>query len=556
MDKLTTALRGLLPGLALVLLAFGVGGWGDYPVNDDWQYAHVAKQLAETGHMRVDVAIAPSVVGQAALAYPFLAWLGFSHTLLRGLTLALACLCLFVLDRILAELDVSPGVRLASLLLLALTPLFAYLSLSFMTEIWGLAPGLVALWIWVRAARGRDDDLPPQWAIVAAAVLLGGAFWIRQLASLLFPALAGAVVLRRPSQVVRLIPGALVFGLLVWGYFAWSKATGNLRPEFARPMGGLLDLDRRAWSVELGAFVLYLTAFSLPLLVCLPWRGARPVAWAGGAALLGGVLWICFATLAKVVPHNHLHPRFPILTNLLYETGIGPITLAETPRHYLPGYAGLWTVVQGVLVGASLLWVPAGRWLKLALRDRRGRTAQVVLACLLLALGNLIFCVQAYKLEVFDRYHFPALVALSLALTIVVDRAVRSRSLGPWRLAAIAGAAAPLLLYTFVGLHDQFAWMSARATLYQRALAAGVSPQNLDAGYELNGWFAFVEKPAGAPPSRCRGACATRPTWYVEDDSHRIGFAVQPDHRLVEAIDPGLWMLPVQRVVWTERLGP
>jgi hypothetical protein len=64
----------LLAYVAAILL---IAPWGDFPLNDDWQYAHLAKKLVETGRYRVDVPIAPSTVGQSLLAAPFIKVFGF-----------------------------------------------------------------------------------------------------------------------------------------------------------------------------------------------------------------------------------------------------------------------------------------------------------------------------------------------------------------------------------------------------------------------------------------------------------------------------------------------
>ena len=58
----------LLISAFVFLVACVVGPWGNYPINDDWQYAHVAKQLAQTGRLTVDVPIAPALVGQVVLS--------------------------------------------------------------------------------------------------------------------------------------------------------------------------------------------------------------------------------------------------------------------------------------------------------------------------------------------------------------------------------------------------------------------------------------------------------------------------------------------------------
>jgi len=126
-----------------VLVVLVVRPWGNFPLNDDWQYARVTKALAETGHFQLDVKIAPSLVAQAYLAAPFVRLFGFSHTLLRLLTMGLALVLLRAIDRILAVGGANRPVRLLAGVLLIINPIFLHAALSFMTEIWGVRPGAV-----------------------------------------------------------------------------------------------------------------------------------------------------------------------------------------------------------------------------------------------------------------------------------------------------------------------------------------------------------------------------------------------------------------------------
>ena len=60
--------------------------WGNYPLNDDWQYARASKMFAESGKIRIDTPVAPALVGQILLAYPIIRVLGMNHAFLRLLT--------------------------------------------------------------------------------------------------------------------------------------------------------------------------------------------------------------------------------------------------------------------------------------------------------------------------------------------------------------------------------------------------------------------------------------------------------------------------------------
>ncbi|HEY4954982.1 MAG TPA: glycosyltransferase family 39 protein, partial [Gemmatimonadaceae bacterium] len=183
-----THLRANWPVLCAILffltLVALIGPWSEIPLNDDWQYAHFAKTLAESGTFRVDVPVAPSVIGQSLLAWPVIRIFGFSHLALRMLTLALSVLILVELDYLLAIGAVGAAVRFTALSLVVANPIFLHLSTTFMTENYGYVVALLAACIWFRGKKTESTSL----AIVAATVA-GLSFWIRQFSALVFPAL-------------------------------------------------------------------------------------------------------------------------------------------------------------------------------------------------------------------------------------------------------------------------------------------------------------------------------------------------------------------------------
>src|SRR5579883_1840971 len=122
----------------IALVIFGVclaaiRPWGDYPLNDDWQYARAAKLFVESGNIRIDTPIAPALVGQLLVAYPVVRSLGMSHMHLRAVTWLMSAICLICIDRLLAIAGLRWTSRLFALLVLLLNPLYLYFSNTFMT---------------------------------------------------------------------------------------------------------------------------------------------------------------------------------------------------------------------------------------------------------------------------------------------------------------------------------------------------------------------------------------------------------------------------------------
>ena len=65
---------------------------GEFPLNDDFTYARVARHFAETGALKVDLPSAASIIGQAVVVSPILRLFGFSHLALRLISMGLGLL--------------------------------------------------------------------------------------------------------------------------------------------------------------------------------------------------------------------------------------------------------------------------------------------------------------------------------------------------------------------------------------------------------------------------------------------------------------------------------
>src|SRR5688572_29175075 len=74
--------------LIFVLTAYIVGPAGNFPLNDDWWYAHLYHKLFEEGSQDQLAWGAASLWGQLALTKPFVLLFGYSYTTLRCFTLA------------------------------------------------------------------------------------------------------------------------------------------------------------------------------------------------------------------------------------------------------------------------------------------------------------------------------------------------------------------------------------------------------------------------------------------------------------------------------------
>jgi hypothetical protein len=563
-----TPMRSLVPlSLAMLSVAALVSPWGNYPVNDDWQYARILRHLFETGRFRVDVDVAPSLVGQIWLSLPIVKLAGFSHTALRAETFVVAVALLWIVDRILQLAGVASMVRGLAAILLIVNPVFLHVALSYMTEPYGYAVALTGALVWLgdRAGRRGDDDRLVGWrAGLTAATLVGLSFWIRQFCAAVFPALVAATAFRawvgnqrvalRRTVPVFVVSAAWLFVLML-GYFVWAKLSGNYRPAFGGQIRSLVHVSVPLVVISAFELAAYLTLFLFPFLLLEEWRSTR---WNTFVALaVGAVVWIVAARMLQrghVGMHHHI--RFPFAMNVVNDTAVGPLTLTTTywdqsgARPQWP--PGAWIVVEGLLLVGTLLWARLGS---------AGRTepslsriaAEVRDFGVCFAVLSFGLYMQAFQWTVLDRYFLPCVLGSAVALGARTTRCNGGSTLRARRYAAIA-AAAPLAWFTIAGVHDYFRWNDARWTAVLLAIRSGARPETLDAGYEVNGWLNYDDVIEDVKPTTCLGRCGCLPrAFYCTDDSYMVSFGLPPGREQIADLPVAWWLAHGPNIVVSRR---
>jgi len=530
--------------IILFLAAFvSIAPWGNYPLNDDDLYAHAARNFVETGHIKLAPVITPALVGQIVLAAPFIKLFGFSHTLLRVLTILLGAFGIWALGRILRRAAVDARTRFVAQCALAFNPIYFCMSGTFMTEIYGWVPPLLGtcLWLWDRERQDRLDrpdgartPIVSRPVALAFAVIAGSSFWIRQFCVLVYPAVVGGALLRLASlrdwrrlerSWLTLFLATSVFVLVVLLYFPWAAATGNESATFKVPFARLLSVDGRALVIETAVYIVYMTCFALPLLALIDWRDRRRLRHLlVGLALL--VVGLGLPVLLRAYPdNNELHQRFPYLGNILYDTGLGAILLPENLNtlnagqpHWRPVY---WEIVSGLLSILLVLWTPLLIKLPAAFCRSKSTLAFEVLCFGLLLSGlSFVFTLQAYKFAIYDRYHLPGLIG---ALCVVGVMAPGAISRGRFMMGLIV--VLPIALFSWTAAHDDYRWNDAIVTLLKRSASHGVPAHSVEDSFPY--WDALE-------PSRPRGV--------VAPGRYRLSMTRHPNDSVIDSVQPDYWL--------------
>lgn len=534
-------LKVFLAPVFLVLVTFIlIRPLGEFPINDDWQYSHVTKQLFETGRFQLDVPVAPALVGQAYLAQPWIHLFGFSHLSLRCLTILVSAGFLFCCVELLRMARTATPVILLAISLIAINPLFLHLEMSFMTEMYGFTLAFVGALSWL---RGGQSSLGLK---MLGALLIGASFSIRQFCVITFPALliADFAAADKHRHGMRLwLRDALLGSCAVTGaigsYLLWARQTGNLRGEFTGPLLHMLVPTPRGLVVHVAIASLYLLFFMAPLLILLPNpvspRGKRWPWWVFGALVLAGVVYLGLHGNFPYVPRSNYTKHFPFLGNVLTPYGVGPLTTTDAyfdPHGGLQYWAWPWVVLEVSLLGL----VP---WARRHYRWNRVRVFGLALAIMCFLAVN-----QAYRDSVFDRYYFPTFLG---ALLFVTAGSGDRGAMSGWRKGLGVTFASVLAFYSVWGMHDYFRWNEARWNLVERAGELSVPTTELDGGYEYSGWMYYEH------PERAGRECGPRTSFFCSHLRYTIGWTVRDGENVVAREPVHAWLFHFPDLMLVDR---
>lgn len=520
-------------GLTLIL----VPPSGEFPLNDGWIFAGAVKTWLETGHYQGHPFAAVNLIGHACWGKCFAALFGFSFEVLRWSTLVLWLLAAWAVALAALLLRARPpAAALAGALVLA-NPLAMNLGYTFMTDVPFLAATALAGFCYLRALA------VPRWEWFFAGSAFGAwALLIRQFGAVLpvalglaFLPLAFRLGWRAAARlgVAFVLPWAAASGLLQWlpapaggfGASTDSAAAGGLA-------GGLAFYSTA---------IIYLALFCAPLGVAPAWHWLRdkPGSRAARAAGLAATLLLLAIAACWAPPH-----RIPFTGNVLYDTGVGPMTLkgniGSDGTFWRPVSLGAWWWLPTLLGLLGAAWMLAGtaRWFVLLpgdgrrpVKEPRRRQQAFLMLWAMLAIAALYHPWLSVR---FDRYLLGALVPV--LLLVAMAPAGRSRVLPALQIVLFGG----LYAFSVLGIQDYMAWNTARWNTVDRLMAEGVPPEAIDAGYEFNGWYTsphFIEE-RGPGAFQHSGSLG----WWAVEDRWAVSWRPRPGFETVEEILYDSWL--------------
>lgn len=454
---------------------------------DDWSYIKTAQVFAQTGHFVYNGWATAMLGWQIVWGALFIRLFGFSFTTVKLSTVPIALATVILFHSIQIRFGITPRNAAIGTLALGLSPLYVPLAVSYMSDVPGLFITLLCLYCCQRACAAHDARATIVWLCLAAIEDAAGGT-ARQTAWL------GALVivpstgwLLRKRRGVLLTTALLFVGTTCFVYFCLRWYAGQpyaisesilkgSRLEFqgavilglVKMFGELLCLLLLvypilvAWLPQLRRF----NAASFAITTCVvldwvlfQWKVAWPLPW------IQDVLHSEFATTRDA----------QMLPNMGQSILPAPVSLA----------------ISGLLAGTCMVFILGTRS---RLRDRQGSLAsadwhEFFWLTLPFTLSYiLVLLPRSMHASVGDRYLLP-LIPLAIVFLIRLYQQSIAPDL-PW------SSVVTLSVYTLLaiaGTHDWFAWQRARLAAIDSVRATGVRRDQIQGGFEYDGWTQVEE---------------------------------------------------------------
>jgi hypothetical protein len=238
---------------------------------------------------------------------------------------------------------------------------------------------------------------------------------------------------------------------------------------------------------------------------------------------------VLFLVLAGSLTVNHIGiPLVGSAGHILADFGIGPITLHDTlvvNTNYPvldPTIKTLWLGlnIAAILTTTLLIYyffiAPILRISKKRKDDGSGWLIVLPVSAIVL------YLVPLTLYGFFDRYLlplFPLFMLFAIKSEPIGSRALFENNVAfPAILLCLIGVG----IFTVGATHDYLAWNRTRWQALNNLQQSGISPHEIDGGYEFNGWYLFDPKDMYSITNTPNPAKPEQSRWFVDKDTYMI----------------------------------
>lgn len=470
-ERRVVFIAGLVYGLIVCFWANQNGAIG-IPRNDDAFYIRTAFHFAESGHF-VPVSSYPTLFGQVLMSYPIIRIFGESIAALQNLVLTVGVVALFALYLFFRNYFAKAHAAIF-VLILGLSPIFANISISYMTDIPAFSFQIFSLFFIAKLQFARKHN---SLYFSAAALTAFVAFSIRQsgVTAVVTVFVMGFIATRGPTRLRNSIflVNAVVLAAAAFAFYYWRSLSPLYRSfpvdweQFANPIS-FVATSLATIGMTYGLYLLPALFLVSPKKFYLRYKGSYFIS----DLLVVLSLAITFVILRPKPIGNYFSRFVPYAA-----------TVNANTSDVLSGRE--WQLLQVIgLVTTLTFLVVILRWSRQSFKNRTINFSgtSIIGISFVIAIGFMAF---AFEGGGFDRYGLmlipllPAmLIKCSFDLSILRNRFSYS-------------AAAALLLIAFFGMKSfdsSTVFDGAKWKIANQEVKSGTNPLHIDGGYE---WFAY-----------------------------------------------------------------
>jgi hypothetical protein len=453
-------------------------------VGDDGPYIVMAKTLATSGHIAYNGWASPMLGWQLYIGAAFIKLFGYSFTAVRMSALIVSLALTFFLQRSLVLAGITERNATLGTLALVLTPLYLMLSVTYMTDIFGLFAIVFCFYGCLRALQASTQRATVLWLCVAISlnVLCGTSRQIAWLGTLVM--VPSTLWLLRARRRVLFAGTVLNFAgvLAIFACTVWLQ-----RQPYVIPLN--LSVSNFPWVqtlAELAYLFLDIPFLLLPIVALFipEARQSRP-----RVIIILSALLIAFFFLATYP--SHLRGFFSRLLEPVtggggsWVTMHGIVDVIVLPGNF-PSYISPW--IRVVLTIASIGGI-LGLWVVLV-RPRTAATTIAVspswrqlvpLVAPYSAAYLLLLWSNAASSHLFDRYALGLMVVALPCLLLLYQQRVQ-----PQLPAVSMLLIAITSVYGIASTGNTFSFDRARVAIIDELKTSGVADTALDGGWDSN----------------------------------------------------------------------
>jgi hypothetical protein len=545
--------QNLIAGVGIVvtwiLIFFLIDHTGEFPLIDDWAYAHGVSDLLHDGVLKISDWVAMTQIAHLFAGYTWSIMFGYSLQHLREFTILIGCLGSLIMFAGTGYFTKSLSLRLLGTAIFMFNPIWIYLSYTFMTDV-----PFTALFIGLMILIYRWMATPNHFLLLIVLVLGSIIVLIRQTGLGIGLSFLLWVVLMQPDERRKYIFAAILIAVIqvatLMLYEYWMSSVGALSTRYHSASSLSWILSRHWWFIRAIYYgviqVHYVSLFMIALF---------PIS-----------IWLMYSKRVSILPENMSFYRY-VVTALII-VGIGTVVgtdILMNPRYthlmqydtvghvmtidftyemltFSSNYKWLWVLLFGIsLVNlAGLVQIGWGMMRFFQSKFRLSSDRWIWPALILGGYGVFISIGQF----VFDRY---MLLHLPLAIWIVLSLFDKYEISSIPRLVLGFCSLFLVLSVTFgvVGTQDSLEWNRVRFGALEKLEQAGVPPTQIDGGAEYNSW-----KKTGPIRPLIFG---DKSWWYVADDQYAMAFNELPGFERIEAHPFSVWYGLKTDTIWVVR---